>query len=174
MMGYKRTYKPSDRRLLRDRRGASVLEMTVMLPFLVALAFGVIEFGRALQHYHTINKSVRDAARFLARVDITCADPPATTCNIVDSNDLNRAKTLALTGYVSGGTPILSYWTDPDTVSVTITPFDNSGGAYRGKPNMPVIRVTASVPFQDLGMLAVFGISPITFNTRHDELHIGE
>lgn len=163
------------RRLLKDRRGASVLEMTVLLPFLVALAFGVIEFGRALQHYHAINKSVRDAARFLARVQVDCAAPPSTACNIVDPNDLTRARNLARTGYVTnGGQPILNYWTNPNTVNVQITPFDNSGGTFRGQANIPIIRVTASVPFQDLGMLGVLGFSAITFNVQHDELHIGE
>lgn len=167
------TYRTALRCFLKDRRGASVLEMTVMLPFLVALAFGVIEFGRALQHYHTINKSVRDAARFLARVPIICDPPPSTNCPL-DNSYRDRARNLALTGYDSGGTPILNYWTDPSTVTVTITPFDNSGGTYRGQPNIPIIRVTASVPFQDFGMLAVLGLPSMTFNVQHDELHIGE
>jgi hypothetical protein len=79
-----------------------------------------------------------------------------------------------LTGYVSGGTPMLNYWTDPTTVTVTINPFDNSGGTFRGQANIPRMDVRAQVPFQDLGLLAVFGLGPITFNVRHEELHIGE
>lgn len=162
------------RHFLKDRCGASVLEMTVMLPFLVALAFGVIEFGRALQHYHTVNKSMRDAARFLARVQIGCAAPPSTSCTITDPNNLTRARNLAMTGYVSGGTPILKYWTDPTSVTVLITPFDNSAGTYRGQPNIPRVNVRATVPFQDLGMLAVLGLNSMTFRVQHTELHIGE
>ena len=173
-MGNVQTYLAPIRRFRTDRRGTSVLEMTVLAPFLLLIALGVIEFGRALQHYHTINKSMRDAARFLARVPITCAAPPSTSCTIDDPNDLTRARNLALTGYPTGTQWLLNYWTDLTTVSVTITPFDNSGGTYRGQPNMPRIEVRAQVPFQDFGFLGFFGLDPITFDVRHTQLHIGE
>jgi len=177
-----RTYPPTSSRFLKDRRGASVLEMTVMMPFLLFLAFGVIEFGRALYHYHAINKSVRDAARFMARVRLSCDPPPSTTCTPVDATDEARAKNLALTGQISGGTPILGYWTDPTTITIQYQPYDNSAGDYyipntavaNQTGNFPRIRVTAVVPFQDLGMLGVLGLSSITMRVRHDQLGIGE
>lgn len=175
-----RSYRIRTRWFFKDQRATSVLEMTVMLPFLIALVFGVIEFGRALQDYHTINKSMRNAARFLARVKVDCQDPPSTTCSFVDPGNVTLAKNLALTGYVSGGTPMVSYWTDPNSIKVQLVPYDNTAGDYvipnqiNQTGNFPRIEVTATVPFQDLGMLAVLGLSPITFTIHHNEVSIGE
>lgn len=170
-------------RFLKDRRGASVLEMTVMMPFLIFLAFGVIEFGRALYCYHAINKSVRDAARFMAREKVNCDAPPSTTCDPVDSNAKTEAKNLALTGQIStGGTPILSYWTDPDTIFIDYITYDNSSGDYyipnttsdKQAGNFARVRVTAIVPFPDLGLLGILGLSAMTFTIRHVQPVIGE
>jgi len=153
-----------------------------MLPFLVFLAFGVIEFGRALYHYHAMNKSVRDAARYMARVGITCDLPPSTACAAADPTDETKAKNLAMTGQVTGGTPILGYWNDPDTITINYLPFDNSSSDYyipntasgSQTGNFPRIRVTATVPFHDLGMLGILGLSSMTFSVRHDQIGIGE
>ncbi len=53
-------------RLWRDREGASMLEFMVVLPFLIAFGFGVLEFGNALYQYHMVPTGVRDAGRYLA------------------------------------------------------------------------------------------------------------
>lgn len=37
-----------------------------MLPFLIMLLLAVFEIGRALLHYNTLQKNLRDAARYLA------------------------------------------------------------------------------------------------------------
>jgi len=48
----------------RWQRGAAAVEFGIMFFPLASIAFGVTEAGRALYHYNTIAKSVRDAARF--------------------------------------------------------------------------------------------------------------
>jgi Flp pilus assembly protein TadG len=155
-------------RIWRNNDGLTFLELTLVAPVLISLALGVSEFGRALQHHHVINKSVRDAARYLSRVPAVC---PAGT---IAATDVTTAKNLALTGYSSGGTPILSYWTDPLTITAAVTCFDNSAGTYRGVGFIPIVTVTATVPYTGLGLLAPLGFGTITFTAAHQEVVIGE
>jgi Flp pilus assembly protein TadG len=169
--------RPKVHRLLADlrddRRGVSIIEMTVMLPVLVSLAFGVAEFGRALQHHHVMNKAMRDAARFLTRVPVDCPSGAATG-SVTDAADIATAKNLALNGAPTGGSPRVSYWSDPTSISVQVDCFDNAAGVYRGQPGMPLITVAATVPYQDVGFLAVLGLPAMTFSPSHQQLHIGE
>jgi hypothetical protein len=39
---------------------------------------------------------------------------------------------------------------------------------------MPIINVTATVPYADLGFLMVLGLGGFTFSVDHTQLHIGE
>jgi Flp pilus assembly protein TadG len=156
-------------RAAEDRRGAVMVEATVILPILLFLAIGVFEFGRIYQHHHVIVKAVRDAGRFLARVPATC--PGGAMTNAADEA---MAKNLALTGLPAGGSPRLPYWTNPATVVVSVNCLDNSGAAYAGPPFIPLITVTATVPYTDAGFLDTFGFDPITFQVAHQEMNIGE
>lgn len=157
----------------RDRRGVAMVELSLMLPMLIALGLGIGEFGRALQHHHTLNKGMRDAARFLARVPVDCPSGSATG-TVTDVADVTTAKNLALNGAPSGGTPRVSYWNDPSTISVQVDCFDNTAGNFRGRSGIPQITVSASVAYQDLGFLAVLGLPSRTFSVRHQQMHFGE
>jgi Flp pilus assembly protein TadG len=58
----------------RNRRyqaGAAAVEFALVLIPLLVLAFGVVEYGRAIYHYDAIVKSVRAASRMLAGYDPT-------------------------------------------------------------------------------------------------------
>ncbi|WP_448207806.1 TadE/TadG family type IV pilus assembly protein [Azospirillum sp. sgz302134] len=151
-------------RLFRDRRGSAMLEAAIVLPLLTSLTFGLIEMGRALQHQHIMSKSVRDAARYLARVPLSC---PATG----DANwaaARSTAQTLALTGQVDGTKPLVSYWT---AGSFTIgTPTCQT---LSGRP-VQVMSVTGSVDYQSLGFLALLNIQAFKIQAAHQEMHIGE
>lgn len=162
------SFAKSRRNLWRDTRGATLLELTILLPVLVSLSFGVNEFGRALHHNHIVNKSVRDAGRYLSRVPAVC---PGGT---IDAAHIATARNLALTGYPSGGSPLISYWTNPATVSVVVNCYDNSAGAFRGRTEIPIVRVTATVPYADLGFLATLGMPTLTLTAAHEEVVVGE
>jgi Flp pilus assembly protein TadG len=58
--------------LQQDTKGVAFLEFTILFPLLLTLTLGVFEFGHAMKNRHTIDKAVRDAARYLARVPATC------------------------------------------------------------------------------------------------------
>lgn len=54
------------RRLLRDTCGATVVETALVLPVLLVLTFGLLEFGLAIWRYNVAEKATADAARYLA------------------------------------------------------------------------------------------------------------
>ncbi len=154
-------------RFLKARRGAALVEFSLLAPILISLMCGLAEFSNAMRQYHIMEKGVRDAGRYLTRVPMTgCA---------VNAGAIDIARNLALTGHTSGGTNLLDNWTDPNSVTVTIAQcVANSPRIYRGHDQMPVIEVTADAPYQDLGMLSVIGLGPIQLEVRHQQLWIGE
>lgn len=151
-----------------DTSGAAMVEYTLVAPLIIVLGLGAGEFGRALQHHHIFNKAARDSARYLARVPASC------TGGIADPAHVTTAKNLAITGYAAGGTPVLSYWTDPNTVTVTVGCYDNTAETFRGQSKIPLIKVSIQVTYVDIGFLNLLGAGAITFNVSHEELHVGE
>ena len=151
----------------KDDRGASLVEMTLVTPFLVFLGLGVSEFGHTFYHQHLITTGVRDASRYLARFD----DPLAAAAD---------AKDIAVTGSIGGTEKRVSWWNTSD-ITVTIqniaNPIDSTTGlrSYRGTDPLKVVRVATSVDHPGLGFLSVIGISsPLTINVHHEERVIGE
>ena len=48
------------------QRGAAIVELTAALPMLLLLLLGMSELGKAFVQYNTLNKLVRDGARYAA------------------------------------------------------------------------------------------------------------
>ena len=174
--------------------GTAAVEFSLFLFFiLMPFLFGIFEIGRALEQHHVVTKSVRDAARFVAR---TRDDRGAafTTTNLIDDGcagtgtvggapsspaAAGNAKDLAMYGVFnpdSNDTPLMAAWDAAadsaayKTVCIT-GPVEVTTVTSSLKIN--VVTVTASVPFDDV-MLQAFGIGPITFDVSHQERYIGE
>lgn len=52
--------------LRRDQRGQALVEFALVLPILLALFLGILNFGRALDYYNQMSQSVSQAARAAA------------------------------------------------------------------------------------------------------------
>lgn len=48
-------------------QGVAAVELAILMIPMIMLAFGVVEYGRALYHYNALGKAVRDGARLLAQ-----------------------------------------------------------------------------------------------------------
>ncbi len=57
----------------KNEKGASAVEFALILPILVLLIFGIVEFGIAFNNYITITHAAREGAR-LAAVDFNNPD----------------------------------------------------------------------------------------------------
>lgn len=153
-------------RLLRDDAGAALIEFTLLAPFLLFLGLGMTEFGRFLYQYQMVLEGLRDAGRYLARLD-----PSSTT-------DQTHAANLAVTGTIDGtGSARVSGWAAGDvTFSVTnVTNDDGAGNAlYRGTGDVKVVEVTTTFDYGDVGFLSALGFDPISIDATHEQRVIGE
>ena len=78
------------------QQGLALVELAVSITFLMAVVFGITEFGRAIYQYDTLTKAARDATRFLS------------TRAPGDSASIATATCLAVYGTPScSGTPVV-------------------------------------------------------------------
>lgn len=169
-------------RFFRDRRGASLIELTLLLPLFTLLMVGVAEYARAMHQQHIIAKSVRDAARTMAR-DPRLLDSATGDCTTaVDGNLQAQTENIALRGTVNPSDPFLiSYWDNPATEVIITVQCMAPGGlespagrdASGNQRNIPVVTVRGQVPFDDIGLLAIFGFSAPTLQTEHVQMGVG-
>jgi hypothetical protein len=149
-------------------RGSAAVEMALITPLLIALMFGSFEAGNFYLDSHVVAKAVRDGARFAARRGFTnysgCSGAPGGTVE-ADTRNIVR------TGKLSGGTARLPGWTDPATISISISCNTTGVGgvAYKGiytgmATGAPVVTVSAVVPYSTL--FGETGFSSTTLTLR--------
>ena len=154
------------RRLAACRSGAAMFEFAITLPILLLIFAGGWEIARGLWTYEMLNKGVRDASRYLARVD----DP-------FSPGSLTMAQRLVLSGDPDLGQPPRL---DHNLVAISVDPitFDNAGNIYRSKDGatgpIEVVQVRADMTYNAplLGFLNI--ASPLTISVMHQERHIGD
>jgi Flp pilus assembly protein TadG len=149
-------------------RGAALIELAIVIPFLTVLGLGVMEFANYFFNYQLLQNSVRDAARYAASLPY---DSTNTT-----QNDA-AIKNIAVTGVTTGGTKKVSWWSTSD-VSVTWGTVVNNalgGGlqSYRYAGNVPVVTVSTSVAYPSLGFLGFLGLEGIDLQASHKERVFG-
>ena len=137
-------------RLAADCDGTAAAEMAMVLPLLLALLFGTFELGHYFLSEHVVQKAVRDAARYAARLPMinypSCVPTSAATAQI---------QRVARTGRPDNGgaSQRLQGWTADTmtTVTLTCTATGTYTGIYTQFPTgVVVVRVSASVPYPSL------------------------
>lgn len=82
----------------RSMQGVVAVELAILMIPLIMLAFGAVEFGRAIYHYNTLAKAVRDGARLLAQNNPTDASYAArqneARCLVMHGNTACTGPTL--------------------------------------------------------------------------------
>ena len=113
--------------------------------------FGAMELGHYFYSEHVVVKAVRDGARFASRVSFDKFSCPST----IDSDTETETQRVTRTNQVaSGGSARLPNWTDDSSVTVSLSCVDNSGSTYGsiydGLSAVPVVTVSATVPYSSL------------------------
>jgi Flp pilus assembly protein TadG len=134
-------------RLARCSSGNALVEMTIVVPVVISLMAGGIDFSMALTTQATAGKSIRDAARYLGSLR-------ASECN----GQIATAQNIAVYGNLSGtGNALVPNWEangGPNN-NVTIT----CGS---------IIVVSAKIPYDSITLLI-----SITLSTQHEEPQLG-
>ena len=92
-------------------RGVAAVEFGLMLPILILLFFGIVEYGRMLYQYNTLVKSVRDGARYISVYS------PLDMTNY--STHLDEAKKLVVFGNKKGSGSALVAGLNENMVYIT-------------------------------------------------------
>jgi hypothetical protein len=156
------------KRMITDDRGGALAEFLLGLVPLV-IAFGLIfEFGRAFWSHQAAIKGVRDATRFLTRVE-NPNDPAAQAV----------AQRLLLTSQQAPGG--VARWSSGSAlpIEVSITAVPNAGGTFRGPATIQMVNVAANVELQLPmgGVFALFGGAPlgvVTYSVGDTARHYGK
>ncbi len=183
-------------RLWRAAEGIASIEFVLTFPILIVFLTVAIDFGRLYADYHAISKSVRDATRYLTRVDgtaaglnIDCAGETLQGGSPPGSILVENARRLAMTGRYDGDPAtewLIGSWTANSLtqaatgIVVSVECLDNPdggntyGGFYpEGTTKIPSIVMEAEVPFR-FTLAQMFQIGPdITFTIKHKMAHFG-
>lgn len=148
-------------------KGTPAVEFALYLPVLLIMLVGVTEIGYAISQSVMLEKSLRSGALYAARSTLPLSASAETAVkNVVRTGDPDGT-----TGYVISG------WADAGaTLSVTVSNYTlASDASVLGSNQLPVITITASVPYQPLlgNALTVFGLNDITLTLSHEQAHIG-
>ena len=116
-----------------QERGQSLIEFAMVLPILLLLAMGTIEFGRAYYQYNTLSKSVREGARYMSMHGYTTAEQ-------------TNAKRMACHGNTTGsGTPCV-----PGLTTGNIAVTSRGGGTTLATPPQWIKVAVTGYNFQPL------------------------
>jgi Flp pilus assembly protein TadG len=89
------------------QHGLALVELGISIFILITIAFGIMEFGRAIYQYNTLAKAVRDATRLLST-----RDP-------LDTDAKVQARCLAVYGKASATPVTCATLDDPSPVPLT-------------------------------------------------------
>lgn len=166
-------------RFTGDQRGAAAAEFALILPLLTMLMFGFYEAGRLYWSYNIVQASVRDAARYGARLPVTCTGGAGAFDDLAHET---RIKNLARTGRVDGtADPLVPGWTDNNTVTVTVTPCLSKltadgitlSGRYADQATIPIVSVTANAPYGSLFGGLFGGLDLTTMSITNEQVWTG-
>lgn len=126
-------------------RGAELVEMVVVLPLLLLVLLGIIDFGFMFQRYVVLTNAAMEGARVGILPGYTSLDAKA------------RAETYATTGGIPAGEAVAT--------PVTVTLTDPGGGTWPGLE----VTITHPYSYQFIGPIAaMFGgsFSTVTLTAR--------
>lgn len=154
--------------LLRDETGAAAAEMALVIPFLLVLMFGAVDLGNYFLSEHVVDKAVRDASRYAARLPL--ADYASCAVSSGGAAEQQTQRVARFGDPAGSGNQRLAGWTADNMTTVSIACDDGTSGnswatagIYSDFPDgAPVVTVTATVPYNTL--FGLVGLGSMSFN----------
>ena len=118
------------RSVVKRRRGAAVVEMAVVLPILLTILFGIIEFGWAFMIYQSITNAAREGCRVAVLQGASDADIQTRVGSYMSLVGISNYQ-LQITHYTT---------TDPTETVVVRVPYSSVSllGGYFGPTNFDI------------------------------------
>jgi len=158
----------------RNRRGNVTVEFACFLPLLMLLLVGGLEIGNAIHQGALIEKNLRAGTLYAARILKLDADGPS-----LSAQARATIQNLVKTGTQSGlDAPVVPGWADTAAslvIDPTLVHVFSAENATATDVEVPVIRLTASVPYKPLlpGLLASVGLDDIMIGLSHEQAYVG-
>lgn len=152
------------RKFSKSVDGSALIEAALVIPMLIYLMIGIIDFGRAYMSISSAEKSLRSGARYMSKLTAT---------SLCSSAEQTKAKNLILYGSTTaGGQLVVQGWNDPGTITITLTPACATPPSTT--PTDRTINIKGQVPFNALALGALGISTSFTLNTQHEERWIGQ
>jgi len=130
------------RRLLRDGKGQSLVEFALILPILMFIVFGIVDFGLGIRSYVSLTNATREGARFASVGNVAgsfpadCNGSTNTTvvgrvCVAIEGMDLSDVTGVTVT-YPDGQTPGESVVVEADYTYHFISPLGAMASFFTG------------------------------------------
>ena len=110
------------------QQGVAAIEMAILLPLLILLFTGLIEYGRLMWHYDALAKATRDAARYLADESAPITEPMRTNARNMVGNAAMAAGVAGLEPTSDVGIACSPNCSAPDTITVSVSHDFEIGG----------------------------------------------
>jgi Flp pilus assembly protein TadG len=121
----------------RFEAGTSIVEATIVLPLMLILTFGILEFGISFTRWNSLTNAVREGAREGVVFRVPCASGAVTS--LVETTVADFADSSGI---------------DPANIITTVT------GACGGTGTQLI--VTSTVPYNYVAVAALAGLAPST------------
>src|SRR4051812_28702270 len=104
-------------------RGNAVLDLALVMPVLLALTFGAMEYGYALYLKHTLQGAAREGARAAVVAGATAADVQTAVDNAMSNAGFAQAKYTRppTISAMNGGSAVSPWNTAPMGAQITVT-----------------------------------------------------
>lgn len=153
--------------LWRDQQGSALIEGALVIPLVIALVFGVLEFSWLFYQQHLVAIGLHDATSYLTRSPDAC-NPTSPAWKA----EQQHAKNLAANGSLNGGAARVRGWT-AEMVKTQCAKIDNpveTNGLNRFR-GASVYVVTASTKFNysSLGFLNLLHLRDPVISASYSE-----
>jgi Flp pilus assembly protein TadG len=116
--------KTQEQKKARGQRGQALAEFSLILPILLLVVFGIIDFGRVLFVFADASGKLRDAARYAAVLGLSSDSTP----EFVNCTDIRN--TALSTMFVSNEAVQVYYWDTTDPADSGLIPLDPNPALY--------------------------------------------
>ncbi len=132
----------------KARRGAHIVEMALVLPILIMIVFGIIEFARANQIRQTVKQAAYEGARVGITMDASAANVQTQANSVLTSVGITGATvtvspnpitsttqfvTVTVSASATANGWFMKYFTAGQPISAAVTlESENSGISYVG------------------------------------------